>query len=423
MYEDEPQDRVHDVLADGVFGDAPARPPRARRGRGDRLDPGPRHRRLPPAPATPAPTSSSAPPATSSTSAIVELAERLVFQPDRRRRWRLQRRRRPRAAPASASTRRRPSSTTSASARPASAATTSGATRSRCSTRSSAARPPRGCSARCARSAAWPTRSAPTTHSSPTRARSRPTSAPARTTSRRPAQIIGRRARRAALRAGRQRRRARAGQGERQGPARPLLGVDRGADDAGSATRDPLRPADCSASTRCSPRSTRSRSTTSTALAAELYGARARSRRPASAPTRTASARPLAPVSEALTSYADAACLTRSASQSPAPRAGWARRSARRSRPPTGSSSAGGPIPSLGTELGGRARRGRRRRRLHRPRHRARQRPRLPARRRHVVVGTTGFDLESCASAPPTIGTAARAPTPSSPPTSRSGRC
>ncbi len=34
-----------------------------------------------------------------------------------------------------------------------------------------------------------------------------------------------------------------AGQGERQGPPRPLLGVDRGADDADLA-RDPLRPAD-----------------------------------------------------------------------------------------------------------------------------------------------------------------------------------
>ena len=41
----------------------------------------------------------------------------------------------------------------------ASRATTSGATRCACSTRSSAARRPRGCSRRCARSAAWPTAS------------------------------------------------------------------------------------------------------------------------------------------------------------------------------------------------------------------------------------------------------------------------
>ena len=48
MYEDEPQDRVHDILADAVFGEHPLGPPRPRRGRGDRLDPGARHLRLPP---------------------------------------------------------------------------------------------------------------------------------------------------------------------------------------------------------------------------------------------------------------------------------------------------------------------------------------------------------------------------------------
>ena len=69
MYEDEPQDRVHDILAGAVFGEHPLGPPGARRGRGDRLDPDPRHRRLPPGPLHRRRTSSSAPPATSTTSA------------------------------------------------------------------------------------------------------------------------------------------------------------------------------------------------------------------------------------------------------------------------------------------------------------------------------------------------------------------
>ena len=50
MYEDEPQDRVHDVLARAVHGDHPAGPPGARRRRRDRLDPGARDRRVPPRP-------------------------------------------------------------------------------------------------------------------------------------------------------------------------------------------------------------------------------------------------------------------------------------------------------------------------------------------------------------------------------------
>ena len=69
-----------------------------------------------------------------------------------------------------------------------------------------------------------------------------------------------RRARAAALGAG-LRGGAGAGQGERQGPARPLLGVDRGADDA-DLPRRPCSGCRSKASTRCWPRSTRSRSTT-----------------------------------------------------------------------------------------------------------------------------------------------------------------
>ena len=50
MYEDEPQDRVHDVLADAVFGEHPLGRRVLGERRGDRLDPGARDRRLPPRP-------------------------------------------------------------------------------------------------------------------------------------------------------------------------------------------------------------------------------------------------------------------------------------------------------------------------------------------------------------------------------------
>ena len=74
--------------------------------------------------------------------------------------------RRPRRACASSA--RTPSSTTSASARPASPAPTGGASPRRCSTRSSAARRRRASSRRSARSAAWRTRSTASRRSTPT---------------------------------------------------------------------------------------------------------------------------------------------------------------------------------------------------------------------------------------------------------------
>ena len=77
----------------------------------------------------------------------------------------------------------RPSSTTSASARPGSRASTSAASPRRCSTRSSAAPPPRGSSRRSGRSAGWRTRSTASPPSTPTPARSASTSARARRTS------------------------------------------------------------------------------------------------------------------------------------------------------------------------------------------------------------------------------------------------
>ena len=75
-----------------------------------------------------------------------------------------------------------PSSTTSASPAPGSAATIHDATPRRCSTRSSAARRHRGCSRRSARSAAWPTPSTPTARSTSTPVRSASTSARAKRT-------------------------------------------------------------------------------------------------------------------------------------------------------------------------------------------------------------------------------------------------
>ena len=163
MYEDEPAGPGPRRARRRRLRRPPARPAGARRGRGDRLDPGPRHRRLPPRPLHRRQHRRRPPPATSTTTRIVELAERHVEPPAASGDGAPP----TPAAPvdggtARASSRRTPSSTTSASAARASTAATSAATRSPSSTRSSAARPPRGSSARCARSAASPTRSAPT---------------------------------------------------------------------------------------------------------------------------------------------------------------------------------------------------------------------------------------------------------------------
>ena len=115
---------------------------------------------------------------------LVELVERSVAKlPTDRANKRVVRgplvRRRRRACASGA---RRPSSTTSASARPASRAPTSAASPPRCSTRSSAGRPRRACSRRSARSAGWRTPSTPSCRSTPTPARSASTSARARRT-------------------------------------------------------------------------------------------------------------------------------------------------------------------------------------------------------------------------------------------------
>ena len=168
MYEDEPQDRVHDVLAEAVFGEHPL----GRRVLGEAeviaSIPVPDIERLPPAPATPAPTIVVGAAGHLDHERIVELAERLVAAARRRRRSGARRPRLDGSAPAlllRQGHRAVPHLLRRAGHR---AATTSAATRWPCSTRSSAARPPRASSARCARSAASPTRSAPTTSSTPT---------------------------------------------------------------------------------------------------------------------------------------------------------------------------------------------------------------------------------------------------------------
>ena len=183
MVEDNPQELVHDVVAEAVFGGHPlgrpvigraevisSRQPQGARRRitGRRTRPG---------------TSSSRPPATSTHGRLVELLAARVPETAARRAPRPQAdraRARRRACASSARTR---SSTTSASARPGSRAATSGASPPRCWTRSSAARPRRASSRRSARSAGWRTRSTASRRSTPTPARSASTSAPARRTS------------------------------------------------------------------------------------------------------------------------------------------------------------------------------------------------------------------------------------------------
>ena len=162
MYEDTPQELVHDLFAEAVFGDASARPAGDRHARRDLDRPARGDRALPPRDVHRRRTSSSPPPGTSSTSGSSRSLERGLERSGHRRR------RRPRVRPPlvedaaarrSASSARTRSSTTSASARPASLAPTAAASPPRSSTRSSAARLRRASSRRSARSAAWRTRS------------------------------------------------------------------------------------------------------------------------------------------------------------------------------------------------------------------------------------------------------------------------
>ena len=88
MYEDEPQDKVHDVLDEAVFGGHPLGRRVLGRGRGDQLDPDPGDRRVPPCPLHRARTSWWPRPATSITRRSSSSPSSHVEPPSRRRRAR-----------------------------------------------------------------------------------------------------------------------------------------------------------------------------------------------------------------------------------------------------------------------------------------------------------------------------------------------
>ena len=100
-------------------------------------------------------------------------------------------RRRRRRGPLRTSSARTPSSTTCASAAAGCRATTTGASRCGCWTRSSAAPRPRGCSRRCASSGDWPTRCTRSPAPTTTPARSGCTSAPEATTFEQALSVVG----------------------------------------------------------------------------------------------------------------------------------------------------------------------------------------------------------------------------------------
>ena len=191
MYEDEPQDRVHDVLARRRPRRPSAGAAGAGRRPGDRLDPGCRDRSYHHARYT-GPNlvvaAAGTPRARARSSSWPTPAERA----GRRARTALPARARTTRRRAFASRPRRPSSTTSASGGRGSRARTSGVSRSASWTRSSAARPLRACFARYARSEGSLTRSAPTASSTWIAAWSRCTSGPARRTFARPARSSAR---------------------------------------------------------------------------------------------------------------------------------------------------------------------------------------------------------------------------------------
>ena len=193
MYEDEPQDKVHDVLSRGDLRRPPARPAGDRPRRGDLVaDASTRSPHYHDARYTPASDRRRGRRQPRARGDRASWRERALRRPAARAERRA-RARRPSAGRRAigASTRRTPSSTTSASAGPASRATTSAASRCRCSTRCSAARRRRASSRRCARSAASRTRSTRGRASTATPARSASTSARARTTSPRRWSVIG----------------------------------------------------------------------------------------------------------------------------------------------------------------------------------------------------------------------------------------
>ena len=159
MYEDDPQDKVFDVLGEAVFGDHPLG--RAIIGRADVVGAARPRRaaRLPRRALRARATSSWRPPARSTTTRSSSSSRAPASSAPAAARPRC--RRRPTASPRARALRRQGDRAVPRLPRRARAsrATTSAASRCACSTTSSAARRPRGCSRRCARSAAWPTAS------------------------------------------------------------------------------------------------------------------------------------------------------------------------------------------------------------------------------------------------------------------------
>ena len=159
MYEDEPSDKVHDVLSAAVFGDHPLGPADHRPSRGHLVGPGAADRAV----ARPAATC----PANIVVAAagnldhdrIIELVDAAVRR--RAARWPTGSRRR-RWSPTIRFHAKETEQYHLALGGPGIPRTTSAASRCGSSTRSWAARARRACSRRCARSAGWPTRSTPT---------------------------------------------------------------------------------------------------------------------------------------------------------------------------------------------------------------------------------------------------------------------
>ena len=383
MYEDDPQDKVFDVLGEAVFGGHPLG--RAIIGRADVV--GSRRPRCP--------------------ARLPRRALRAhqrggrgrgLGRPRRARRARRARRhrahRRPRAGAARGA--RRPARAPALLRQGHRAvprvprrarawrATTSAASRCACSTTSSAARRPRGCSRRCARSAAWPTASTPSSRCTPARARSACTSARGPTTSPARCGVVADELERfraepataEELERSKENVKGRVLLALESTTARmnrlgssvladmPLLSVDEVEARIDAVELDDLARAGRRAA---GPR------------APERRGHRRRRGRP--------SARALEPVVGGPRAHDPRRRRRRG-------RAHGRRRSARPSRAPTTWSSPARADPALGRRAGRHPRRLRRRRRLHHARHRARQRAGLRARGRARVIGTTGWDAE-----------------------------
>ncbi len=185
MYDDAPQELVHDLIAEAVFADHPLGRPVIGTSRGDLVDSPRVDRALPRHDVRPR-----------------EHRRRSGRESRPRRGGRARHRTRSTGVPngpppartfarrscrrrrrGCASSRRTPSSTTSVWPRPGSRAPTGAGSPPRCSMRSSAARPRHGSSRRSARNGGWPTPSTRSSRSTPTRGRSASTSGRARTTS------------------------------------------------------------------------------------------------------------------------------------------------------------------------------------------------------------------------------------------------